>query len=267
MVLTAPRPTTSDRPPPRRYLRPVAAIHFPAFDAEPMGETPRHLALRTALWQAIDLAFGDRVTTSSDQFVYFNGRDPRACCAPDVFVCLHKTDRLPPTWKTWESGTPELAVEIVSADDAPDARWDEKLERYRELGCRELVRFDPDAPSPLRIWDRVDDDLVERDPADPLFARCDTLDAYWGVRQDERYGPWLFLARDSEGREPYLSLEEALKRETEARQQEAEARQQEAEARQREAEARQREAEARQQAEARVRELEAEIERGSFRRG
>jgi Uma2 family endonuclease len=236
----------NDRPPRRRYLKPVAVVHFPAFDAEPVGETPRHLALRTALWQAIDLAFGDRVTTSSDQFVYFNGRDPKSCCAPDVFVSLRRTDPLPRTWKTWESGTPELAIEIVSDDDARDAVWNGKLDRYRELGCRELVRFDAESALSLRIWDRIDDDLVERDPADPLFARCDTLASYWCVRQDERYGRWLYLARDPEGREPYLSPAEALKREAEARQQEADARQ---------------------RAETRVRELEAQIENKVGRRG
>jgi Uma2 family endonuclease len=246
MTLAVPHPTSNDRPPHRRYLRPVAAVHFPAFDAEPMGETPRHLALRTALWQAIDLAFGDRVTVSSDQFVYFNGRDPKACCAPDVFVCLRRTDPLPRTWKTWERGTPELAIEIVSDDDARDAVWNEKLDRYRALGCRELVRFDAESALPLRIWDRIEDDLVERDPADPLFARCDTLEAYWAVRRDEKYGPWLYLARYPEGREPFPSPAEALKTETEARQQAEEQRQ---------------------QAEARVRELEAQIEKKVGRRG
>ena len=235
MTVTVPRHTPHN-PPPRRYLRPVEPLCFPATDGEEMGETSRHMLLRTALWQAIQLGFAGRLAVGSDQFVYYNGRDPRACCAPDVFVCLGKEQTPFDTWKTWEQGTPELAIEIISACDAGDRAWDEKLQRYRELGCRELVRFDPDQPSrPLRIWDRIDDDLVERDPADPLFSRCDTLDAHFCVRNEPTYGPWLYVSHDAAGRDPYPS----------------------------EAEARQREAEARQRAEARVRELEAELARRS----
>jgi len=210
-----------------------------------MGETTRHLALRTALWQAIQLGFAGRLAAGSDQFVYWNGRDPSACCAPDVFVCLGKPQTAFATWKTWEQGTPELAIEIISAGDTRDRPWDQKLARYRELGCSELVRFDPDdVRRPLRIWDRIQDDLVERDPTDPLFSRCDTLGAFFCIRDDELYGPWLYLARDPDGRHPFPS---------------------EAEARQREAEARQREADARRRAEAEVRRLKAKAKRGKRR--
>jgi hypothetical protein len=249
MTVTSPRHSTRNQPP-RRYLRPVEPLLFPATDGEEMGETSRHMTLRTALWQAIQLGFAGRLAVGSDQFVYYNGRDPSACCAPDVFVCLGKPQTAFETWKTWEHGTPELAIEIISAHDARDRMWDEKLRRYRELGNRELVRFDPDdATQPLRIWDRVEDDLVERDPGDALFPRCDTLDAHFCIRSDAMCGPWLYLSRDPHGRDPYVTPEEARQRETEARQ--------------RETEARQREAEARQRAEARVQELEAELARRS----
>jgi hypothetical protein len=204
---------SSHQPSARRYLRPIQPVVFPAQDAEEMGETSRHLELRTALWQAIRLGFVGQLAVGSEQFVYFNGRDASACCAPDVFVCLGKQQTAFRTWKTWEQGTPELAFEIISADDARDRAWEDKLDRYRALGIRELVRFDPDDPSgPLKIWDRVEDDLVERDPVDPLFSRCDTLNAYFCVRHDPVYGPWLYLSRDSEGRDPYLSPDEARQR-------------------------------------------------------
>jgi hypothetical protein len=205
-------------------LRPIEPLCFPATDGEEMGETSRHMALRTALWQAIALGFGERLAVGSDQFVYFNGRDPAACCAPDVFVCLGKAQTAFETWKTWELGTPELAFEIISACNAREPAWDDKLRRYRELGNRELVRFDPDdAARPLRIWDRVDDDLVERDPTDPSFSRCDTLDAYLRIRTDPTYGPWLYLSRDPQGRDPYLTPEEArLRAEARVRELEAE---------------------------------------------
>ena len=53
-------------------------------------------------------------------------------------------------------------MEIVS--DSDRAGSDEKLERDRGLGVSELVRFDPEAAAGkrIRVWDRVDEDLVER---------------------------------------------------------------------------------------------------------
>jgi hypothetical protein len=55
----------------------------------------------------------------------------------------------------------------------------------------------------------VDEDLIERDAGDPEFSHCDTLDAFYCVREHPTYGPWIFLARDREGRDPYLSADEA----------------------------------------------------------
>jgi len=52
-------------------------------------------------------------------------------------------------------------VEITSRSDRTDADWDEQVVRYRELGVIELVRFDPPT-GVLRIWDRLEGDLVER---------------------------------------------------------------------------------------------------------
>ncbi|HSO39843.1 MAG TPA: hypothetical protein VLT33_45260 [Labilithrix sp.] len=52
-----------------------------------------------------------------------------------------------------------------SPSDTPE-RWTfaEKLLRYRALGVRELVTFHVDAPpgQRLRVWDRLEHDLVER---------------------------------------------------------------------------------------------------------
>jgi hypothetical protein len=76
-------------------------------------------------------------------------------------VRLDAENDLFPLWKVWERGAPHVAVEVVSADDRP---WAEKLPDYHEVGVRELVRFDPEAPpgERLRVWDRVEEDLVPR---------------------------------------------------------------------------------------------------------
>jgi hypothetical protein len=252
MTVTTTRPYGAPAiPPARRYLRPPIPKHFPV--EEEMPETRRHVELRTALFWTIQREFGDRAVVGTEQFVYWDPSDPQKCCAPDLMVRVGEPDARFDSWKVWERGAPHVAVEIISASDASDRPWDSKLDRYRRLGVRELLRFDADdAERPLRIWDHVDGDLVERDPADPSFTRCDALEAYWCVGKD-RYGErTLRLSRDVGGTSLYPTSEEAIARA-------AEATQREADATQRAAEATQREVEARKLADLRVRELEAEL--------
>jgi Uma2 family endonuclease len=166
------------------YERPPRPIFFPSGELVP--ETKRHLELRTILFAFLKRAFGDRAAIGSDQFVYFHAADPRRCVAPDAFVRLGAENDLFPTWKVWERGAPDVAIEIVSLlmgrgpvrfaqgrlieDSSPPARglderpWADKLADYQQLGVRELVRFDPEAPTGvrLRVWDRVEGDLVPR---------------------------------------------------------------------------------------------------------
>jgi hypothetical protein len=222
---------------PHRYLRAPEPLFFPVEQSVP--ETGRHLEVRTVLFQIVRDAFGDRAIVGSEQFIYWDPTDPRQCCAPDLFVRLGMPHTPVDSWKVWERGAPDLVVEITSKSDAAEGPWENKLERFRRLGAREIVRFDPeDGERPTRIWDAVDGDIVERDPADPTFCRCETLGMYFVVRNDAAIGPMLRLAGDPEGRDLLPT---------------------QAEARQRETEARQREVEARERAERRVAELEAEL--------
>jgi hypothetical protein len=131
-----------------------------------------------------------------------------------VFVRIGVPDASFDVWKTWEGDAPQVAVEIASPSDAPEQPWAEKLGRYRALGVLHLVRFDPnDAERSLRIWDRVEGDLVERDPSDPTFSRCEPLEAYWQVTSHPEAGRALRLSRDPEGNE---LIETPLEREAEA---------------------------------------------------
>jgi hypothetical protein len=190
--------------PPLRYRRPARPLRFPASEPEDehVGETGRHLTLRTALWEILRLEVAKRHSIGSEQFVYFNARDPRRCCAPDVFVRRDVYVADIPTWKVWEMGAPDLAVEIVSASDKEVWTWEEKLERYHEAGVRELVRFDADAGEGERVqaWDRVEEDLVER-VVEGDRTPCVTLALFWWcVAPVGDYPAGLRLARDAEGR-------------------------------------------------------------------
>ena len=247
------------------------AVHFP--DSAEMPEGTWHFELRSIVYDFLTLAFGDVAAIGSDQFVYWDPTNPRVCLAPDAFVCLGAKDEHFGSWKVWERGVPQVAVEIISATES-DLSWDEKLARYRKLGVSELVWFDPEIPEhPLRIWDFVGDDLLERRLFKPL-AQSRHLGGYWLPVEDASGGLTLRFSRDPQGllllptsAEHNAQLFQA---EAEARRAEAEAHRLEAEAHRAEAEARRvaehalrLEAEARRAAEQRIAELEAELERRS----
>lgn len=228
------RPHTTARPD-LRYTRAPVPLHFPEEAEMPEGKT--HLTLRTFLYQLLKFALGPAHSVGSEQFVYFNAADPKKCLAPDAFVKLDVRDTQFGTWKTWErGGPPNLAVEIVSPNEDAEKDWSDKLARYFECGVAEVVRFDPAAPegARLRVWDRLDDDLVERVVTLDRTA-CVTLNLGWVVTpiSEEPVGLRLLRANGE-------FVETAREAETRAR----------------EAETRAREA-----AEARVRELEEELRR------
>jgi len=225
-----------------RYVRAPEPLHFPeeAF----LPESYVHLLLRTFLFDLLQFTLGNGHTVNSEQFVYWNPRFPKRCLAPDICVHLNQPQSAAGTWKTWErGGPPEFAIEIISPRDAPDLDWDDKLHRYHELGVQELVSYDPEGPrgSRLRVWDRVEGDLLERQ-IEGETTHCATLRLLWAVRPIKKWPEALRLL-DAAGN---LVLNEA---ETEARAREAETRALETETRAREA------------AEARVRELEEELRR------
>jgi Uma2 family endonuclease len=228
-----------------RYVRAPQPLHFPVSQKVP--ESKLHRELCALLYALLKYAFAREHSIGADQFVYWDPTDPRACLAPDAFVRLGQPDSKFKTWKVWERGAPELAVEIQSDSDEGEP-WEAKLRKYPRLGVRELVAFDPERAA-LRVWDCVGNDLVERQLTGA--AASNVLKGFWVVVQDPELGPALRLAHDAAGHALYPTPTEA----------EAEARRVEAEAHRVEAEAHRVEAEARRAAEARIVELEAELAR------
>lgn len=195
--------------------------YFPVY-AE-MPESKRHLEQRTLLYQLLKLAFADRAAVGRDQFVYWEPTDPRVCLAPDAFVCLGEVNDLFPSWKVWERAVPQVAVEIVSESDARARDWDAKLERYRHLGVTELVRFDSVATEqPLRIWERVADELLER-PLTQARAASRVLPGFWLAIEQPGVGLALRLSHDEQGAELFPTEAEASRAEAERRIRELEA--------------------------------------------
>lgn len=184
----------------RTYVRAPVPKHFPSEERldEAVPETKRHLEVRTTLYLLLKDAF-TFASIGSEQFVYWDATDPKRCLSPDVFVKLGARDDTFDIWKTWERSAPDLAVEIVSPSDRRDADWEEKLERYGASGIAEVVRFDPlDEKQPIRVWDRMEDDLVERAPESTHLRECVALHLWWTV-VDSDHGPSLRLAHDRSG--------------------------------------------------------------------
>jgi hypothetical protein len=171
------------------YERAPQPLVFPE-EAE-VPESKRHLVLRTIVFAFLERAFGDRAAIGSEQFVYFDAGDPRRCVAPDAFVRLGAENDDFPTWKVWERGAPDVAVEIASVHERS---WDEKLADYRAIGVRELVRFEPEASSGkrLRVWDRVEGDLIPR-VVNGDRAASRALGGTWCVGRGARYAVALRL--------------------------------------------------------------------------
>ncbi len=192
-----------------------------------MPETNRHLELRTALYQIMKREFAARATLGSDQFVYYDPTTAKKKLAPDAFAKLgapHETFRV---WKTWQRGAPDVAVEVVSDSDEGEEDWDVKLERYRAAGIGEVVRFDPDrADQPIRVWDHLEGDLVEREqPEDGVFE-CACLGLFWVSVPHPQFVRMLRLARDRAGTDLLPTPEEAELHEARARQEAEQARDQ-----------------------------------------
>ena len=151
-----------------------------------MNESKRHARICELLYQLLKHVFGDASAVGADQFVYWDGEDPKKRLAPDVFVKLGVKDSLFDSWKTWEHGAPELCVEVLSPSDTGEyLPLKTKMTRYRALGVRELVLFDLEleAGRRLRVFDRIDGDLVER-VVDGEATPCVVLSEASGVAYD-----------------------------------------------------------------------------------
>jgi Uma2 family endonuclease len=221
-----------------------------------MPESKLHLKIRTLLFSILE-TFREHVTIGSDQFIYWNAADPSRCVAPDAFVRLGAPDSIFTSWKTWERGAPELAVEVVSDSDEPETSLDEKLRRYHELGVQELIRFDPNAPEGerLRAWSRVEGDLVER-VVENDRTPCFPLNLFWVVVPAAGCPAALRLAQDEEGLDLVLTDAESEKARAESEKARAESEKARAAS---EAEAREAEKARADAAERRLAELEARL--------
>jgi len=183
-----------------------------------------------------------KVLVGSDNYVAWVPAHPRVRVSPDVFLVDDPPPgRLPKSWQTWLPGhkPPRWSVEIVSEDWRKD--YDDAPAKYGQMGCRELVLFDPDAArgdtrhpgrAPLVVYRRAEDGAF--------------VEVYRGEgpAYSEQLGVWLLARLELGWTRLRLSHDEAGERLVQTAD-----------------EARAKEAEARAKAEARMRDLEEELAR------
>ncbi len=202
-----------------RYLESSKPLVFP--ESADVLETQLHLDLRALLYQLLSDYLGETHTVGSDQFVYWDASNPRRCIAPDVYVkCVPRSEPVR-TWKVWERGAPDVAVEVTSDSDSKPGDWLDKFACYQALGVRELVRLDLLTPntSRLRVWNRVDEVLQERAVEDDVAPSL-VLPLLWTVGPAHQMPEALRIAYATEPTEPLMlvpTIYEARKAESEAR--------------------------------------------------
>jgi hypothetical protein len=161
-----------------------------------MPESLRHSRLCEALYQILTHHLGVAASVGTDNFVYFDASHPKRCLAPDVFLKIGVPQVLFSSWKTWERGTPDVCVEILSPSDTVEKlTLRQKLTRYAALGAPEIVVFDVEAREGkrLRVWDHHGGDLVER-VVEGERSPCLALGAEWLLSPLSDVGPALRLS-------------------------------------------------------------------------
>jgi hypothetical protein len=122
---------------------------YPVDDGTGEGLLHRDIAELLRLLLARFLTQGGHVArVGANQFIYWRQHHPEVTLAPDVYILPGVEPEVTfDCWKVWETGVfPSFAIEIVSKQ--PHKDYVEAIERYEDLGVREVVIFDPKAGRP-----------------------------------------------------------------------------------------------------------------------
>jgi len=237
--------------PPRIHLPPLpeAEIYYPESDGEPMGETDIHVDEIATILKMLKIRYlaAPDVHVAGNSFIYYEEGDPTARFSPDCYVVFGVPKRLRRTYKLWiEKRAPVFVMEISSRKT-----WLEDFGNKKALcaylGIAEYFLYDPEndyLKPPLQGF-RLKGALYES-----IEPEAD------GSLFSETLGLRFHLEND------LIQLTDAASGERLLRPEEADAARRAAEAARRAAEAQAvKEAKERYAAEARLAELEAELER------
>lgn len=120
-------------------------IEYPESDGQPIGETDFHITATLLLLQMLRDRFesNPQVYVASDLMFYYEPGNPRAVKAPDILVVKGVGKHKRRVYKLWEeSAIPCTIVEITSKQTA-QADLTTKYQLYERLGVKEYFLFDP----------------------------------------------------------------------------------------------------------------------------
>ena len=188
-------------------------------EEEDMGETTHHAEISRTFVGLLRNWLVERGEKRS----YVNGNTlfqwveehPQVQISPDAYLVDRVPHPPPGTFQLWRAGhlPPRFALEVVSEDWHKD--YDDGPPKYAQLGCQELVIYDPEHDQHRRSKERVALQLYRR-TRDGIFMRayfgdgpvfCESLGA-WLVAVPGPDCNLLRLARDAAGLDWVATAEE-----------------------------------------------------------
>lgn len=203
----------------------VAHLHYPESDGKPMAETDLHRNIMLALLHALEQFFKEdpQVYIAGNILLYYEKGNPKASCAPDVFVVRGIPKGLRRVYKVWEEGkAPDTVIELTSRSTRQEDMGRKKT-LYAELKIQEYFLFDPYheylTPS-LRGYSLQEGNYIPMEPSGGRL-RSQVTGLELGVVDQ-----WLrlfnpvtgkILLTPAEAEEAWVRVEQALKASEEAR--------------------------------------------------
>ncbi len=221
VVLRPPRTPGLIRHPKRDLLR--AQIDWSAWylsEEQDMGQSWLHDLISRMLAHLVERYLkehhGGRGAVGANVFVQWVQGHPQVQVSPNVLVVDRLAEPMPKVLQLWMQDhlAPRFAVEVASDDWQKDYR--DNPPKYVQLGCTELVIYDPEHDLhartrervALQVFHRTSDGLFVRTYAGSGPARSEELDGWLVVAGDG--SRLLRIARDADGRDLVLTAEEAL---------------------------------------------------------
>ncbi|BAP55284.1 hypothetical protein THII_0987 [Thioploca ingrica] len=119
-------------------------IEYPESDGQPIGETDFHFTTIILLVQALRDYFADQpVYVAGDLMFYYEKNNPHAVKAPDVLVVKGVPKHKRRIYKLWEERVVPCTIFEITSKQTGSADLTTKYELYEHLGVSEYFLFDP----------------------------------------------------------------------------------------------------------------------------
>ncbi len=120
-------------------------IEYPESDGQPIGETDFHITATLLLLQMLRDHFEShpQVYVASDLMFYYEPGNPRAVKAPDILVVKGVEKHKRRVYKLWEESVVPCTIFEITSKQTAQADLTTKYQLYERLGIKEYFLFDP----------------------------------------------------------------------------------------------------------------------------